>query len=387
MVDGSNISHLPGIYLHIPFCEKKCDYCDFYSTVSNKSRELFLNALLKEMQLRLSTIGDMTCFDTIYIGGGTPSLLGNNELEKIFSALFQFTNFEKASEITIEVNPESVTRQKLLFYKALGITRLSIGVQSFHEADLEYLGRIHTVNDAIRAYRHGREAGFDNISIDLIYGLPDQSLEAWQESLHQAIALKPDHISAYNLIVEEGTPLHERLLKGKVVRKSSDEEYSFLQTTINVLQSNGYMQYEISSFVLDKSTISRHNYKYWNHSPYLGFGPSAHSLWERNRWSNIRSLNDYINMLEGARLPLNSSEYLDETTMLFERIFLSLRTVIGIDLSKFNSDFGTCFQDLNKPLTENLIREGLAVIQDEHFRLTQRGLCISDEIISNFAPV
>lgn len=337
--------------------------------------------------MRVSVPGPPRVIDTVYLGGGTPSLLSLQELEDLFQHIRKRFSLTTHTEITIEVNPESITPEKLTGYRELGIGRISIGIQSFLEQELRYLGRIHSVAQAKQAFNQARKAGFENISIDLIYALPEQTLDEWQYSLDHAMALRPEHISAYGLIFEDGTPFGEMLLKNRIRAKSSDEEYDFFSMTMASLEANGYRQYEISNYAISDNYRSRHNLKYWDHSSYLGFGPSAHSFVERSRWSNIRSVEAYVNQLGKGLLPVDFSESLDEETIRFESIFLSLRTVEGIDLRGFEKNYGRSFTGDYPDLVRDLVEAGYALLNDNHFRLTPKGLCLCDEIIPNFIPV
>jgi oxygen-independent coproporphyrinogen-3 oxidase len=380
-------SHLPGIYVHIPFCEKRCEYCDFFSLVSPENIPVFMQSLRKEIDLRSKAIDAGIQFDSLYIGGGTPSLLSSAELEKLFRDMTACFSLTGNAEITIEVNPESISREKLNTMRQLGVNRISIGIQSFLDHELQYLGRIHTAEQSEIAYKKARNAGFDNISIDLIFALPDQNPDEWRYSLDRAAELHPEHISAYSLIFEDGTPFGERLLTNKVRARSADEEYEFFTTTIEILERNGYGHYEISNYAVTDEHQSRHNKKYWNHTAYLGFGPSAHSFWERERWSNHRSLSRYLKSLDQNVPPIDFRERLDDETLKFECIFLSLRTTRGINLSAYEHEHHGSFQTEYRELIRDLTHEGLAVLDENHFRLTRKGLCLCDEILPHFMPV
>lgn len=382
-----NISSKPGIYIHIPFCDTKCGYCDFYSITNHSNREKFVELLLSEMALYAKAPFITQPFDTIYFGGGTPSLLTPSELELIFNTLHTLFPIDPNCEITLEANPGTLDNEKLNFYSHAGINRLSMGVQSFDDDELKMLNRLHNSNEAIASVEKARKAGITNISIDLIFALPKQGMERWRKNLDQAFALQTEHISAYNLIFEEGTPFYKALLNGSIKKKSDEEELRFFSETMEQFTRQGYIQYEVSNYARSVEYFSRHNYKYWNHTPYLSFGPSAHSFWNNKRWSNVRALSKYLKMLEKGAIPSDFSEELKDETLIFETIMLGLRTEKGIALSafkkRFNIDFMTRFSTLNK----NLSAVGYAKKKGDYFKLTTKGLTICDEIIPQYAAV
>ncbi len=380
----NNISSKPGIYIHIPFCERKCIYCDFYSVTDSSSVNSFINSLILELKAN-SQFTKNEIFDTIYIGGGTPSLLSIGDLSLIITTVLSSFTVSEDAEVTIEVNPGTISGDDLIEYKKLGINRLSVGVQSFIDEELQFLGRIHTVKQVEEIISSARNAGYDNLSIDLISSLPGQSVENWRYNLKKAAAFHPEHISAYTLIVEDGTPLHEKLLKGLVAKKSSDEEAEFFYETSHTLEKHGYLQYEISSFAKNEHYISRHNFKYWNHANYLGFGPSAHSFCNNRRYRNISSVNDYIKKINNGDSVEIYSENLPADTVMFEYIFLRLGTWKGIDLNLFKKRFALDFLDFYAFVINDLIENKFAVKDNSSFRLTKKGFLLSDEILPHFA--
>jgi oxygen-independent coproporphyrinogen-3 oxidase len=380
----TNITTNPGIYIHIPFCERKCVYCDFYSLTDRSSQNTFVETLLFELEQN-AHLGKNDIFDTIYLGGGTPSLLSIDELTRIFEKIHKLYNISANVETTIEVNPGTVDLLKLRAYKKIGINRLSIGIQSFNDDDLRFLGRIHNAQQAGETIRAGRSAGFDNISLDLISAIPGQTIDNWFYNLQEVIKYHPEHISAYTLIIEDGTPLHEKVLKEIVTEKPPDEEAEFFEKTIDTLKKNNYLHYEVSSFSKNEEYISRHNFKYWNHSNYLGFGPSARSFWNRRRYKNVASLTEYIKKLSAAESAEIFSENLNDAAMEFEYIFLNLRTFSGIDFADFKKRFGHIFIESYNSSIKSLIANGFAEIDNNIFRLTKKGLMLSDEILPGFA--
>jgi len=379
-----NTSQKPGLYLHIPFCKSKCGYCDFYSTTNSEYRSAFLNALLKEINIYAQKYSKESRFDTVYLGGGTPSLLTSQELSEIFNALIKNFSISQDVEITIEINPDTVDRIKLIKYINLGINRISVGVQSFNNKELKLLGRAHTVKQSLTCLRLLQDVGFNNFNIDLIYALPNQNICSWTYTLEKAVSYKPAHISTYNLTFEKGTPYYMALKTGKLNVLSEDKEIILYQLTHDYLLSNGYIHYEISNYAKSHQKISRHNYKYWDHAPYIGLGPSAHSFWSKKRWGNRKSIRSYILELKLNKLPIEFTEFLMDKDVLFEYIFLKLRTYQGINLVNFKKDFGRDFVQLHRNNVQQLLKQNLAVINDGFFRLSDKGMLLCDEILPSF---
>ncbi len=380
---------MASLYLHIPFCEKKCIYCDFYSIENISPMEDFLSALHSEIDL-YAAYGEKATFETIFFGGGTPSLLTPHQLESILSHLHRRFHIESGAEITVETNPGTVNKEKLAGYRSLGVNRLSIGIQSFHEHELKFLSRIHDSNQAVECVRLARETGFDNISIDLIYALPDQSKEEWADNLSRAVALEPNHISAYGLIVEDHTPL-SRMVSARVVSpKPSDEEADFYEFTMAFLEHHGFEHYEVSNYARP-GFRSRHNYNYWCHENYLSFGPSAHSFWREGeaarRWFNIANISHYCSSMNDKKLPLLTTESLTEKQLMTERIFLGLRSD-GLNLKKLYTDFGSQLPTLknHQSIIPALVENGSATNENDVLRLTASGYLICDEICERLLP-
>ncbi len=287
----------PGLYLHIPFCQSKCGYCDFYSVTDLSKRTDFLRSLKNEIAFYAVLASKENIFDTIYLGGGTPSLLEPGQIEDILIQLTDVFTIDPSAEITLEVNPGTAEFKKLRAFNRAGINRLSIGIQSFNDNHLRLLERMHTADQARRSIEASREAGFENISLDFIYGVPGQSRDDWQMTLGSALAYKPEHISAYSLIIEPDTPFYWKRQHGQIQVPDDDHVADFFRYTREILCANQYIHYEISNFARSEALVSRHNSKYWDHTPYLGFGPSAHSFWQNRRWGNRRSLDVYIRNL------------------------------------------------------------------------------------------
>ncbi len=375
---------MSGIYLHIPFCERKCIYCDFYSLENLNLLDEFVAYLLKEFDIFKSEsdfVGDSR-FDTIYFGGGTPSLLKPSHIEKILNELNKKFKISSNPEITVETNPGTVDKRKLSELREIGVNRISFGVQSFFDDDLKFLGRIHNAEDAINCVKLAFEAGFNNVNIDLIFGLPGQSEERWRENLNKAIELNVPHISAYNLIVEKGTPLYELVKNGEVALPSVDEQAQLYEICIDVLEDAGYNHYEVSNFA-KKGFECRHNLKYWRYENYLGFGPSAHSFWEDKRWWNVANLNKYLNAINLGKLPIANFEILSEDKKIEEFIYLGLRST-GIEFNKFRDKFGFDFLDgeIMDELKE-LEKHGFVKLDEFSVKLTRKGFLLCDEIAVN----
>jgi oxygen-independent coproporphyrinogen-3 oxidase len=373
---------MSGIYIHIPFCERKCIYCDFYSVENLNLIDRFTESLLKEIEI-FSIEADFfndSIFDTIYFGGGTPSLLEPAQIEKILSKLSQRFKISSNPEITLETNPGTVDRRKLLEFKNLGVNRISFGVQSFFDDDLKFLRRIHTSADAFKCINDSFDVGFENVSIDLIFGLPGQTVEKWLENLKFAVSLNVPHISAYNLIVERGTPLHELFSLGKVEIREDEIQAQLYERTIDFLENAGYVHYEVSNYAFEGFEC-RHNLKYWQYENYIGFGPSAHSFWINKRWWNFANLNKYINALDLGKIPVANFEILDEEKMIEEFIYLGLRSK-GINVARFKGKFGFEFVDGDiKDEIEELERAGYITIEDDFIKLTPKGFLLCDEIV------
>lgn len=380
-----NITRLPGIYIHIPFCQAKCGYCDFYSIEDNSLTSSFIDALIQEIKLTATHLPVDTNFDTIYIGGGTPSLLPSESLYKIINVLSNYFTFDKDCEITIEVNPGTVNLPKFKQFSGLGINRVSLGIQSFIDEELQILERIHSVTDAEKAIEDSKKAGFENINLDLIFALPNQSLKNWSYTLNKSLSFNPEHLSIYNLTFEPGTPFFSKLQNGQFVHFDDECEGEFFNLAHLMLGKAQYLHYEVSNYAKSEDCVSRHNYKYWYHAPYFGFGPSAHSLWDNNRWSNVASVTEYIAQLNQNNLPRSMNEKLKNSQLIFEHIFLALRTYRGLHLYNFKNRFGIEFLSAYGAETVNLIDQQLAVIENDYFKLTEKGMLVCDEILPAFA--
>lgn len=371
---------MAGIYIHIPFCKTKCIYCDFYSTTLVSLKEQYIQALCKELEMRKDYL-EGEPIRTIYWGGGTPSLFQPNDFRQVFDTINHIYNIEDCDEITIEANPDDLTPEYLASLSTLPFNRISIGIQTFNNNTLKLLKRRHSAEQAIQAVQNVRLAGFNNISIDLIYGLPGETSESWANDLAQAIALGVEHISAYHLIYEEGTPLHNMLQKKQVEETSEDNSLSFFSELTHKLSSAGYEHYEISNFCLP-GKYSHHNSSYWQGVKYLGCGPSAHSFNGTSREWNVASINQYIEGIKNGERNFEI-EVLDKATRYNELIITSIRTMWGLSLIQLEEGFGTEFVDYALRNAEKHIKNGDAIIEKDHLRLTPKGVFISDGIMSD----
>jgi len=377
---------MAGLYLHIPFCKKKCLYCDFYSVPVNiagrSSIERYLNSV--EQEIHFCTQGNYSEeeFTTIFFGGGTPSLLSPDQYAALLDTLSTSFKISPIAEITLEVNPGTVNKLKLKEFYDIGVNRLSIGVQSFFDDELAFLSRIHSSRDALAAVQDAKEVGFQNISIDLLYAFPHHSKERWRKTLEQAIALDVQHLSCYNLIIEAGTPLFEMVQSHAVVPLSNEEEADFFLLTDKILGSHDYEHYEISNFS-KPGFQCKHNIGYWTHEPYLGFGPSAHSYWDKQRWWNIADLNGYCEMIDKKLLPVAGGEHLTESELKEEVIYLGLRSE-GIVFQRYLNFIGKDFQTEYRLLIQELVEKNLAKCEADRFRLTPQGYALCDEICQQF---
>jgi len=303
----------PGLYVHVPFCLTKCPYCDFYSVTSLAIIPDWLDALRKEVLIYKSRF---TAFDSLYLGGGSPSLLSPRELSSLMGLLFHHFDFAADTEITIEANPDDITPEKLKCYRDMGINRISLGAQSFDDNALRYLKRRHTIRQTEKALEWIRAAGFSNMGMDLMYGFEGQSRAGWEETLRHALGFSPEHLSCYQMTIAGGTPFGKMLAEGRITPVGEEVERDFFLLTSEFLEENGYIHYEISNFAVDEKHPCRHNRKYWGHIPYLGLGPAAHSFLENCRWWNIRSVKDYCRMLSDGRLPVDGREVLTSELLL-----------------------------------------------------------------------
>jgi oxygen-independent coproporphyrinogen-3 oxidase len=369
-----------GVYIHIPFCRSRCSYCDFATDVwrSDEAVERYVNALCSE--IRNSKFEIPKLIDTVYFGGGTPSLLGSEQVQQILDAVNLKFEISNDAEITIEMNPATVTPESLAAFRSLGVNRASFGVQTFNDRHLKLLARGHDANDARQTFKMLRDAGFDNISFDLIAGLPGQTVEDWKRNLDIAIGMHPEHLSLYLLEIHEGTPLAEQVRSGR--RPVPDEELGaeMYEIMLDRLSEVGYEQYEISNFA-QPGFESRHNTKYWRLEPVFGFGVSAHSFDGFQRFSNVCDTNEYVSRIESDGIAETSRETIDRSA---EYAFLGLRLYEGIDLEAYRNKFAV---DLATKYREELARiedAGLVELSENRLRLSRKGMLYSNEVFQIF---
>lgn len=372
-----------GIYIHFPYCVHKCSYCDFYSIENLNSRNKFIEMLCRELELRATILGRKISADTLFIGGGTPSLMKPHHIEKVFASLRDFVDFELNSEMTMECNPGTIDVKFMSFYKDMGINRISFGVQSFIERDLKFLERIHNPKEVIEAIDIARNVGFENISIDLMFALPDQTPEDWRYNLENAVKLGTNHISAYSLIYEPGTPLYEEYINGKVTPQNDDQDSALYEVTDEVLSIAGFEQYEVSNYAKNGYKC-KHNLKYWSSGQYLGLGPSAHGYINGKRYWNYRNNDIYFKMLANNEVPEEGSEILSQNQIVFEKIYLGLRAE-GLDNDEFIKAFDVDIFELNKDYIARLCKAGFMVKNGNHIKLTNSGYFTGDNITVEIA--
>jgi len=410
-----------GLYVHVPFCRSKCRYCDFYSVASLDRVDEWLQAIKQEIQLyelRREAFGFDTPFDTsgrtgqsaraevskyepfaetiprkrnisssrdtdqhrfqrfdtLYVGGGTPTFLPASVLEELFEVLQSSFQFAPDVEITVEANPDDVTRRLLALLRGLGVNRLSLGVQSFDDGALRFLGRRHSARQAEQALDWARRAGFDNVGADLMYGLPGQSEAHWLRQLEHALSFAPEHLSCYQMTLEAETPLGKLLQDGSLKALPEESARALFLLTSQFLEDRGYLHYEISNFARGEQYRSRHNCKYWEHVPYLGLGPAAHSFCGRTRWWNVRSLDGYSRTLAQGQTPTEGRESLSAEQLHLEKLFLGFRTRDGVDLSWLDA------HGANETTRHKLIEDGLVRIEHGRMTPTREGMVIADSL-------
>ncbi len=371
-----NYSEPAGLYIHFPFCKTKCPYCDFYSVTDTSLIDLWIEALEKEMSFYCE---DFDIFDSLYLGGGTPSLLNNFQLKKIWDGLMRYFRFHSDTEVTIEVNPDDITTEKLDTLIATGFNRLSVGVQSFNESELRFLNRRHDSAKAIETVIIAKACGFNNIGMDLMYGFEGQTSESWSNTMKTAIDLKPAHLSCYQLTLEETTPFGRLKKEGKLKSITEEEERNLFLMTSKFLRLNNFVHYEVSNYGKDEDHFSRHNIKYWSHIPYIGLGPGAHSFHNNKRWWNCRSVENYCYRLLSGERPVEGSEKLSVDQLRLERLYLGMRTKWGASIDDIGKDSSTHY------VLSQLKKSGFLKIRDEMVIPTEKGYLIADRLPLMFA--
>lgn len=369
-----------GIYIHIPFCKSKCFYCDFNSYANH---EELVGAYVDALKQEINNVNDNREVPSIYIGGGTPSYIDAKYIVEILETIRNKFNISNDAEITIEVNPGTVDRNKLKVYKAIGINRISFGLQTCQEKLLKSIGRIHTYEEAKNGYLLARECGFDNISIDLMFGLPKQSMADLKYSLERIIELNPEHISTYSLKVEENTVFGRRQSEGKLILPNEDIERQMYYYIKNELKKVGYEHYEISNFAKPEHQ-SRHNNSYWEGQDYLGFGAGASSLYKDTRYSNETNIQKYIDKILNNERVFDIEEELDEKAKLSEAMILGLRKLNGVSKIDVKEKFGYDIEEVYSSEITKLLRLGLLIQEDDRVRLTDKGLDFANQVFLEF---
>ena len=371
---------MAGIYIHIPFCKQACHYCDFHFSVNTERKAAMIEAIVQELRLQHNYLGNETV-NTVYLGGGTPSLLSETELVAILNACYQSFEIAPGTEITLEANPDDLSHEKLLTLRSAGVNRLSVGIQSFHDPHLQYLNRAHSAEEAVRSIRQAQDIGFDNISLDLIYSIPSSDHTIWESDLAIAMALQPQHISSYALTIEEKTVFGRQQRRGVLPKVDENFTVAQFERLLKVLNEHGYEQYEVSNFC-QPNYESQHNSNYWRRQPYLGVGPSAHSYNRESRQFNVASNGQYFKALAENCLTFER-EVLSSQDQINEYIMTGLRTKWGCDLHQVKEEFGYDLYRNNQAYIKQLLAHRKAVIQKGHLILTKQGLLLADGIAAN----
>jgi oxygen-independent coproporphyrinogen-3 oxidase len=375
---------MAGIYVHIPFCKQACHYCDFHFSTNVKFQAEIVGALRSELDLQKRYL-DNAKIETIYFGGGTPSLLSNGEISNILETIDEHFNIDSAAEITLEANPDDLTKEKSRALMALGINRLSIGIQSFDDFILKFLNRAHDASMAQNSVEYARAVGFENISMDLMYAIPGQDLTAWEKNIAKAIELHPEHISSYSLTIEEKTAFGKWASQKKMPVPDDDISAAEMIALINALDAAGYQHYEISNFA-KPGYISRHNSSYWSGEKYLGIGPSAHSYDGTGRQFNISNNHLYLQSIESGRVPA-TREVLSREDKINDCILTTLRTSWGTDLQKLRKEYQYDLLQVHRAYVNRLIDGNLAVVSNDTLILTRSGRLLADKIASDLFAV
>jgi oxygen-independent coproporphyrinogen-3 oxidase len=373
----NNESAQPGLYIHIPFCLSKCGYCSFYSIKSINLIPAFLSALKQEMEFYSN---HFQSFETIYIGGGTPSLLSAKQLAEFFIAINKFYKIDAKAEITMEVNPGDVSVEYFRSLRSLGINRLNIGIQSFNDNSLKFLGRRHSKKDAIEAIDAAGTAGFTNVGIDLIYGVHHQDIKLWKRTLQKALSFSPAHISCYQLSLEAKAPLNKKYGAEGIKLPKEEQQAKFFLATSEELENAGYIHYEVSNFARNENLKSKHNMKYWQHVPYLGLGPAAHSFLDNKRWWNKPSVKNYLREIAQGKIPMENTEELSIEQLQLEALFLGLRTKAGIDLRRYKTKYGADLFVDKKTIIDALIKNKLMELKNGFLMPTRSGMAVADSL-------
>ena len=375
---------MAGIYLHIPFCKQACNYCDFHFSTSLKMKASFVDALLTEIELRKSVFDQQT-INSIYFGGGTPSLLSEEDLTRIFETLFTSFRVSPLAEITLEANPDDLSPEKIKVLKNTPINRLSIGIQSFRDEDLRFMKRAHNAKEALSSIKSCKQAGFTNLTIDLIYGTPGMDTSAWLENLNIAFDLDIPHISSYALTVEPNTELHHQILHQKVSNVDENQSAAQFELLTSQMKRNGYEQYEISNFC-KPGAYSKHNSSYWKKDMYLGLGPSAHSFYDNKRLWNVSNNTKYVKSLAQNLLPLQE-EVLSLEDRYNEYVMTSLRTKWGCSIAEIETNFSSELAAYFRNEIELYVSTQNVLVKNEVYYLSEKGKLLADKITSDLFKV
>ena len=372
-----------GIYIHIPFCVKKCGYCDFYSVKWDEiSESKYIKSAINEIK-SYSELQDKFIVDTIYIGGGTPSIVNPKNLDNMINVIKSIFTVEENAEISMEANPNTLNNENLNDYSSIGINRLSIGIQSLNDDILKNIGRIHNSNEALEAIDRAKSFGFDNINADVMFNIPGQTIDDINNTISKLIKKDIKHISFYSLKLEKGTPMYTLEKNKEIFLPEEDEEREMYYAGRNIMEANNLFQYEISNFAA-KGYECRHNLKYWNQEEYVGIGPSAHSFLKNKRFNNPSDLKEYILSGENSNFQRNILEVMDDNQMIFEYIILCLRLTEGLKFADFENKFSINFKEVYAKQIEYLLKNNLIEIDDAAVRLTKRGMDISNYVFEQF---
>lgn len=369
------------LYIHIPFCDHKCIYCDFYSIITTDNITSYLNSLKKEIEFYSKLYSENRIFTSIFFGGGTPSLMEPKYILDIINCLRENYFVSADAEITLETNPGTVDKKKLEAFFGIGINRISIGIQSFNNDELKFLTRIHDKNTAVSTVLNAKKAGFKNINIDLIFNLPGQTNEKWLYNLKTAVELPVTHISAYSLILERGTILNKMVLDGNIKMQDDNHDADLYESTIDFLNDNGFMQYEVSNFAKHGFECV-HNNAYWRYKDYLSFGTSSHSFVNNKRWWNYSSLKKYISEIEKNNNAAANYEFINDEQKLSEYIMLALRSS-GININDLQNKFGLEWLNSKKNHFDKLLKQNYVLMDEQNIKLTKKGYALCDEILNN----
>lgn len=383
-----------GLYLHIPFCKIKCAYCDFVSYPGLESSwQPYITGIYQELEMRLPAWGQVE-FDTLYVGGGTPTVLPVLWLTGLVKRLLARVSHPDTIEVTVEANPGTITGRDLAELRQAGVNRLSIGIQSWQPEELTVLGRIHSPEQSLQAFQAARTAGFTNINLDLMYGLPGQTLESWRDSLLTTLGLQPEHLALYALTLDPVTPLAQRVKSGLAALPEDDEYADMYELATRMSDQAGYCHYELSNWALQSGRgassadqsycASRHNMHYWHNERYLGLGAAAFSYDGTRRWGNIPQVSDYIHSVNAGRLPEAESETLQVRAAMGETIMLSLRLIQGLVWNDFTQRFQVDAREVYRDEIAALNAQDLLVVDDVGMRLSQRALFIANRVLSEF---